>query len=113
MHLSRVFQFAVASGRAERDPSRDLGGALAPTKEKHLASITDPQEVGALLRAIDADEGAWITPYPSRLAPLVFVRPGELRAVGRVRFRKAEWRIPATRILSGVPYSLSFATARA
>lgn len=62
MHLSRVFQFAVASGRAERDPSRDLGGALSPTKEKHLASITDPQEVGALLRAIDAYEGAWITP---------------------------------------------------
>lgn len=44
----RVFRFAVATGRAERDPSRDLGGALAPTKEKHLASITDPQAVGAL-----------------------------------------------------------------
>lgn len=76
----RVFRFAVATGRAERDPSRDLSGALAPTKEKHLASITDPQEVGALLRAIDAYEGSWITRCALRLSPLVFVRPGELRA---------------------------------
>lgn len=88
----RVFRFAVASGRAERDPSRDLSGALAPTKEKHLASITDPAEVGALLRAIDAYEGAWITRCALRLAPLVFVRPGELRAAqwAEFDFEKAE-----------------------
>jgi integrase len=96
----RVFRFAVATGRAERDPSRDLSGALAPTKEKHLASITEPAEVGALLRAIDAYTGAWITRCALRLAPLVFVRPGELRQAkwAEFDFDKAEWRIPAERM---------------
>ena len=96
----RVFRFAVATGRAERDPSRDLSGALAPVKEKHLASITDPQEVGALLRAIDTYNGEWITRCALRLAPLVFVRPGELRHArwSEIDFDKAEWRIPAARM---------------
>jgi hypothetical protein len=96
----RVFRFAVATGRAERDPSRDLSGALAPTKEKHLASITDPEEVGSLLRAIDSYDGSWITRCALRLAPLVFVRPGELRAAQWTEFdfEKAEWRIPAPRM---------------
>jgi len=73
-----------------------LSGALAPTKEKHLASITDPEEVGALLRAIDAYEGSWITRCALRLAPLVFVRPGELRFSEWVDFdlEKAVWIIP-------------------
>ena len=96
----RVFRFAVATGRAERDPSRDLSGALPPTQEKHLASITDPQEVGALLRAIDGYQGAWITRCALRLAPLVFVRPGELRQAqwAEFDFENSEWRIPATRM---------------
>ncbi len=96
----RIFRYAVATGRAERDPSRDLSGALAPAKEKHLASITDPQEVGALLRAIDAYKGEWITRCALRLAPLVFVRPGELRHArwSEIDFEKAEWRIPAARM---------------
>lgn len=65
-----------------------MAGALAPTTEKHLASITDPQEVGALRRAIDAYEGS------------LFVRPGELRAAqwSEFDFEKAEWRIPAERM---------------
>ncbi len=96
----RVFRFAVATGRAERDPSRDLSGALPPTQEKHLASITDPQEVGALLRAIDGYHGAWITRCALRLAPLVFVRPGELRQAqwAEFDFESSEWRIPAARM---------------
>jgi len=96
----RVFRFAVATGRPERDPSRDLSGALPPTLEKHLASITDPQEVGALLRAIDGYQGAWITRCALRLAPLVFVRPGELRQAQWVEFdfENSEWRIPAPRM---------------
>lgn len=108
----RVFRFAVATGRAERDPSRDLSGALAPTKEKHLASITDPQEVGALLRAIDAYEGAWITRCALRLAPLVFVRPGELRAAqwAEFDFEKAEWRIPAERMKMRVQHIVPLST---
>lgn len=78
-----------------------MSGALAPTKEKHLASITDPEGVGALLRAIDAYSGSWITRCALRLAPLVFVRPGELRAAQWTEFdfEKSEWRIPATRML--------------
>ena len=108
----RVFRFAVATGRAERDPSRDLGGALAPTKEKHLASITDPQEVGALLRAIDACEGAWITRCALRLAPLVFVRPGELRQAqwAEFDFEKSEWRIPAPRMKMRVQHIVPLST---
>jgi integrase len=108
----RVFRFAVATGRAERDPSRDLGGALAPTKEKHLASITDPQEVGALLRAIDAYEGSWITRCALRLSPLVFVRPGELRAAqwAEFDFDKAEWRIPAERMKMRVQHVVPLST---
>jgi integrase len=95
-----VFRFAVATGRADRDPSRDLSGALPPTQEKHLASITDPQEVGALLRAIDGYHGAWITRCALRLAPLVFVRPGELRQAqwAEFDFENSEWRIPAARM---------------
>ena len=108
----RVFRYAVATGRAERDPSRDLGGALAPVKEKHLASITDPEEVGALLRAIDAYEGSWITRCALRLAPLVFVRPGELRAAqwAEFDFDKAEWRIPAERMKMRVQHIVPLST---
>jgi integrase len=108
----RVFRFAVATGRAERDPSRDLSGALAPTKEKHLASITDLQEVGALLRAIDAYQGAWITRCALRLAPLVFVRPGELRQAQwcEFDFDKSEWRIPADRMKMRVQHVVPLST---
>jgi integrase len=108
----RVFRFAVATGRAERDPSRDLSGALAPVKEKHLASITDPAEVGALLRAIDAYNGEWITRCALRLAPLVFVRPGELRHArwSEIDFDKAEWRIPAARMKMRVQHIVPLST---
>jgi integrase len=108
----RVLRFALATGRDERDPSRDLSGALAPTKEKHLASITDPDKVGALLRALDAYEGSWITRCALRLAPLVFVRPGELRAAqwAEFDFEKAEWRIPAARMKMRVQHIVPLST---
>lgn len=108
----RVFRFAVATGRAERDPSRDLSGALAPVKEKHLASITDPEQVGALLRAIDAYKGEWITRCALRFAPLVFVRPGELRQAhwSEFDFEKAEWRIPAARMKMRAPHIVPLST---
>jgi integrase len=108
----RVFRFAVATGRAERDPSRDLSGALAPTIEKHFATITEPDEVGGLLRAIDAYDGGWITRCALRLAPLVFVRPGELRAAqwAEFDFEKSEWRIPATRMKMRVQHIVPLST---
>lgn len=97
---SQVFRFAVATGRAERDPTADLRGALAPVKRGHFATITEPRAVGALLRAIDTYDGDLITRCALRFAPLVFVRPGELRKAQWDEFdlAAAEWRIPAQRM---------------
>ena len=94
----QVFRYAVATGRAERDPTGDLRGALrSPPAEKHHAALTTPKEVGALMRAIDAYQGQFVTRCALQLSPLLFVRPGELRAAEWSEFdlEKAEWRIPA------------------
>jgi integrase len=96
----RVFRYAIATGRASRDISADLRGALAPAVKKNFAAITDPKRVGALLRSIDAYSGQPSTEYALKLAPLVFVRPGELRGARWAEFdlEAAEWRIPAARM---------------
>jgi hypothetical protein len=93
-NCGQVFRYAVATGRAERDPTGDLKGALPAPKEKHHASIIDPKQIGELLRAIDAYEGSFVTKCALRLAPMVFVRPGELRKAQwrEIDFEKAEWR---------------------
>ena len=99
-NCGQVFRYAVATGRAERDPTGDLKGSIPPTKQKHHASIIDPREIGALLRAIDAYEGGLIVRCALRLAPLVFVRPGELRTAqwSEINWDKSEWVIPAERM---------------
>ena len=99
-NCGQVFRYAVATGCAERDPTGDLRGALPPVKEKHHASIRDPKAIGALLRAIDGYEGSLVTKCALRLAPLLFVRPGELRKAEWTEFNldAAEWRIPAERM---------------
>jgi len=99
-NCGQVFRYAVATGRAQRDPSADLRGALPPVKEKHHASITDPKAIGELLRDIEGYQGAFVTRCALRLAPLVFLRPGELRKAEwtEIDLDKAEWRIPATRM---------------
>lgn len=99
-NCGQVFRYAVATGRAERDPTGDLRGALPPTKPKHHASIVEPKAVGQLLRAIDGYQGHFVTMCALRLAPLVFVRPGELRKAQWTEFDldKAEWHIPAARM---------------
>ena len=99
-NCGQVFRYAVATGRAERDPTGDLRGAIPPTKQTHHASITDPGEIGALLRAIDAYEGGLIVRCALKLAPLVFVRPGELRKAqwSEINWDKSEWVIPAERM---------------
>lgn len=96
----RVFRYAVATGRADRDPTRDLAGALPPRSVVHLPSITDPKAVGELMRAIDDYHGTFVARCALRLAPLVFTRPGELRRAewAEFDFDKAEWRIPAARM---------------
>jgi integrase len=99
-NCGQVFRYAVATGRAERDPTGDLRGALPPTREKHMAAITDPMEVGALLRAIDAFRGTLIVQSALKLSALVFVRPGELRQAewSEIDLDKGEWNIPAERM---------------
>lgn len=100
MHCGQVFRYAVATGRAQRDPAADLKGAIVPPKPKHFATITDPKAVGALLRAIDAFTGQFATQCALRLAPLLFVRPGELRHAewAEIDLDANEWRIPESKM---------------
>jgi integrase len=99
-NCGQFFRYAVVTGRADRDLSADLRGALPPVKEKHHASITEPKAVGALLRAINSYSGSFVTKCALKLAPLVFVRPGELRKAewSEINFDTTEWRIPAERM---------------
>ena len=98
--FSQVFRYAVATGRAERDPAADLRGALATAKTKHHPAITEPKAVGELMRAIAGYQGEPTTQAALRLAPLLFVRPGELRSAEWMEFdlEAAMWRIPAHRM---------------
>lgn len=93
-NCGQVFRYAVATGRAERDVSADLRGALPPARHTHFASVTDPDEVAGLLRALDGFQGTFVVQCALRLAPLFFVRPGELRTAEWSQFDldKAEWR---------------------
>ncbi len=96
----QVFRYAIATGRAERDPSFDLRGALAPTKSKSMATITDPKKIGILMRAIDGYQGSLITRCALKFAPLTFVRPGELRHAEwtEINFDESEWKIPSEKM---------------
>ena len=95
----RVLRYAVATGRAERDVSSDLRGALPPVKTKHFAAITDPREVGPLLRQLDGYTGTLPVRCALRIAPLVFVRLGELVKAewAGIDFDGAEWRYTVTK----------------
>jgi integrase len=99
-NCSQVFRYAVATGRVESDPSRDLRGALTPWKPQHYATVTDPRLVGRLLRDIDAHPGSFATKCAMQLSPMLFVRPGELRRAewSEIDLAKAEWRIPAAKM---------------
>ena len=99
-HCSRIFRYAIATGRAERNPAIDLQGALAPVIGGHLASITIPVEFAELLRKIDNYRGSATVRLALRLAPLVFVRPGELRLAmwSEIDFSKSEWHIPKVKM---------------
>lgn len=110
-NCSQVFRYAVATGRAVRDPTTDLRGALAPVASKHFASIKDPKAIGELMRAIDSFAGMLPTKVALKLAPLSFVRPGELRKARweEVDLDKAEWRIPASRMKGRVPHLVPLA----
>jgi len=98
---SQVFRYGISCGYCGRDPAADLRGALTPAVETHRASITEPKDAAALLRAIDQYEGgSFVTRCALKLAPMVFVRPGELRQAewAEVDLEAAEWRIPAEKM---------------
>ncbi|MCG9060202.1 tyrosine-type recombinase/integrase [Laribacter hongkongensis] len=96
----QVFRYAIATGRAQRNPAADLVGALAPAIKQSFPTITDPIKIAELLRAIDGYQGTLPTLCALRLAPLVFVRPGELRKAewSEIDLDGSTWIIPAERM---------------
>lgn len=114
-NCSQIFRYAIATGRARHDPTTSLRGAIPPSIVKHHASIIDPAAIGGLLRAIDGYEGSLITKSALKLAPLLFVRPGELRMAewSEFDFDKNEWRIPAERMKMREQHIVPLATQAA
>lgn len=106
----QVFRYAIATGRADRNPAADLVGALAQPEERHFASVTDPAEIGPLLRALHAYPGTPAVSAALKLAPLVFVRPGELRRArwADIDLDAGEWRFAASK--TGQPHIVPLAT---
>lgn len=102
----QVFRYAIATGRAERDLSADLKGALKSPQTTHFAAITKPQELGALLRAIDSLNGSQIVNTAMKLAPMLFVRPGELRKMewAELNLEGGLWEIPAEKMKMRQPH---------
>jgi integrase len=98
-NCGQVFRYAVATGRAERDPSQDLRGAIPPARTKNFPSITDPAMVAELLRAIDGFKGTFVVQCALKLAPMLFVRPGELRRAewAGIDLDNASWRYFVTK----------------
>lgn len=109
---NKVFQYAVASGLAERNPAADIKGALPPAKKRNWPGPTDPKQVAGLLRAIDGYQGTFVTKCGLQLLAITFVRPGELRHAewNEIDFDEKLWRIPADKMKMGrehlVPLSI-------
>jgi len=108
----QVFRFAVATGRAQRDPAQDLRGALSANVTKHLAAITDPKEVAKLLHAIDGFRGTPAVAAALKLSPLLFVRPGELRHMewAEINWDEARWEISAEKMKMRQPHIVPLST---
>lgn len=103
-HLARqyagmVFRYGIATGRCKRNPAADLRGALTPIKKANFAAVTEPTQLAKILRAFDAYDGTLPVRCALRLAPLVVVRPGELRKAEwkDINLDKAEWRFVASK----------------
>jgi len=103
---SRIFRYAVATARLTSDPTRDLRGAITTPQVTHFATILEPIRIGELLRAIDGYEGMGITRFALKLAPHVFVRPGELRQAcwEEIDLQAAIWTIPAEKTKMRKPH---------
>lgn len=100
INAGQVFRWAVLEGRTQSDITASLRGLFATPKPTHRATLTDPKQIGELLRAIDGFTGQYVTLAALKLAPLLFVRPGELRKAAWLEFDldDAIWRIPAERM---------------
>jgi len=111
-NCGQVFRYAIVTGRAERNPAVDLRGALPPVKATHRAAITEPEAIGGLLRAIDSYSGSLVTRSAMQLAPLVFVRPGELRQAewAEIDLDAAEWNIPAEKMKMRIAHLVPLST---
>lgn len=99
-NCGQVMRYAIATGRADRNPVADLRGALPPSPDRHHAAVVDPAELGGLLRALRAYTGTLVVASALKLAPLVFVRPGELRQAewSESDFDGRLWSTPAGRM---------------
>ena len=99
---SRIFNYAIQTGRATQNPAAALKGALEPIEESHFAAVVDPAQVGALLRAIREYKGSLVTARALRFGALTFVRPGELRHAewNEINVEEARWTIPAAKMKS-------------
>lgn len=97
--ISRVFRYGIKNGYCKSDPARDLTDAIPPAQVTHFAAITDPKEVGEMLRAFDGFRGTFIVQSALRLSPMLFVRPGELRQArwSEIDLDRAEWRYLVTK----------------
>ena len=106
--IGQVFRYAIANQLAPSDPTRDLRGALASRRPKHLAAVLDAKKAGELLRAIDGYEGGALTRTALQLSALLFVRPGELRGAewSELDFEAGVWRIPAARMKGRVEHAV-------
>lgn len=107
---NQVFRYAIATGRAERNPAADLVGALETPRTKHFASVTEPEKIGKLLRALYGYSGSPVTLAALKLAPLVFVRPGELRQArwADISLDAGEWRFTASK--TGISHIVPLST---
>ncbi len=96
----QIFRYAVATGRADRDITYDLKGALPPSKIEHLAALTEPKDLAGLLRAIDSYEGSFIVKCAMQLQSMFFCRPGELRNAqwSEIDLDAGQWSIPAEKM---------------
>ena len=99
-HCGQVFRYAIATGKADRDPSGDLLGALPPVKYGNRAAITDPKELAQLLRAVDNFKGSFVVKCAMQMLPILFCRPGELRHMEwkEIDFETNQWKIPAEKM---------------
>lgn len=105
-NCSKIFRYAIANQKANNDPAAALLGALEPAKGGHMAAITEPSKLGELLRAINGYSGSVSVQCALKLAPLLFVRPGELRHMewNELDFENAQWNLPAEKMKMKEPH---------